>query len=204
MTKNKTAPSSTTVQRKRNLPFISYLLVFIVGFLAGITFTLYKSPPPLRTSVEKTAEQPRINEVQQAILNLETEVTSHPNNDQAWLQLGHLYYDTNQPQKAITAYTKSMAIVPANADLLTDLGVMYRKNKQPEKAVASFDKAIKLDSNHQPARFNKGIVLLYDLDKPRQALLAWQEILKFNPNAKSTDGTPLRNFIARLKKEKNL
>ena len=108
---------------------------------------------------------------------------------------------TDQPDKAIEAYTRSLALHPGDANLMTDLGVMYRNTGQKDKAIESFDKARQLDPKHEPSRLNKGIVLLFDMNDPAGAIASWEELLRINPEAKMTDGTSVREFIAQLKKE---
>jgi len=184
-------------------PLVTYFIIFVFGFLAGVAFTVYKGSFSESTSSTITEAQPQAknDETKQAILNLEAEVTANPDNFQSWIQLGHLYFDTNQPEKAISAYTKSMELHSADANLLTDLGVMYRRTKQPEKAIESFNQAIKKDPRHQPARFNKGIVLMYDLNDPEQAIQTWEELLKIDPMAKTANGQPISEFVDKIKAE---
>jgi len=194
-----------TTQRKN--PIVLYVIIFIVGFLTGVAFTVYKSDPPASQTASSGGESdhnhPEDNETAKAILSLEAEVTKDPENHQAWTRLGHLYYDSQQPQKAIGAYTKSLELMPGDANVLTDPGVMYRRSNQPQKAIEAFDQAIASDSSHQPARFNKGIVLLFDLNQPDEALASWEEILVINPDATTADGSPLREFIEKVKADRN-
>ncbi len=95
--------------------------------------------------------------------------------------MGHVYFDTNQFNKAIEAYEKAITIDPGNPDIFTDIGVMYRPSGQPRKAIASFDKAILIDQKHETARFNKGIVLMNDLKERDKALAVWEALLEINP-----------------------
>jgi tetratricopeptide (TPR) repeat protein len=143
--------------------------------------------------------QPAGGQEAQAILNLEAEVTANPDNFNAWTQLGHLYFDSDQYQKAIGAYTKSLELHSGDANLWTDLGVMYRRSGQPDKAIESFDKAASMDQTHQPSRFNKGIVLHYDFGKTEEALQSWQSVLDLNPGYRTANGTPLKEFMEQLR-----
>lgn len=189
-------------QQKKTGQFIVYLVIFIFGFLSGVGFTIYKSDPVPTTTSTNTVNQPKQNsEMTQAILNLEAEVTANPTNFEAWTRLGHLYYDNNQPQKAIGAYTKSLELHSGDANLLTDLGVMYRRTGQSEKAVEQFNKAIARDSSHIQSRFNKGIVLFYDLNKNEEAIGSWESILAIDPKAKTSSGEPMTAFIEKMKGE---
>lgn len=176
--------------------YIIIFIVFIAGFLSGVGFTVFKmdSTPTVATS-GAPQQQGASQQEEQAILNLEAEVTSNPSNFNAWTQLGHLYFDTDQYNKAIGAYTKSLELHSGDANLWTDLGVMYRRSGDSTKAIDSFDKAISMDNSHEPSRLNKGIVLYYDFGKVDEAITSWQSVLQINPNATMANGTPLNDFI---------
>lgn len=178
--------------------FVTYFVIFVFGFLAGIAFTVYKSnlSDPIPGTTPTT--QVKQSDSEQAIINLEAEVTANPENYQAWTRLGHLYFDMGQPTKAIKAYHKSLELHQGDANLFTDLGVMYRRNKQPKEAITYFDKAIAMDATHIPSRFNKGIVLLYDLNNHQEAIASWKSILTIDPAATTSNGELLKDFIARI------
>lgn len=187
---------------------ITYCIIFIVGFLAGVAFTVYKGNSLAPTGLAATDGQQQApahnEETHQAILKLEAEVTANPDNYQAWTTLGNLYYDTDQAVKAIAAYNKSIALHKADANLLTDLGVMYRQNKQPEKAVEAFNLAIQQNSSHMPSRYNKGIVLFYDQGDKEGAIASWEEMLKIDPQAKTNSGMSIREFIDKIKADQTI
>ncbi len=196
---NKVATSSQPGNRGQ---IITYCIIFVIGFLAGVAFTVYKSKALTPIGVIATDSQqapPHNEETHQAILNLEAEVTANPGNFQAWTNLGNLYFDTDQAVKAIAAYNKSLQLHKGDANILTDLGVMYRKNNQPEKAIEHFNQAIRENSTHLPSRFNKGIVLLYDLGDQKAAIAAWEEMLGIDPQAKTASGMTIRDLIDKVK-----
>jgi cytochrome c-type biogenesis protein CcmH/NrfG len=194
---------------KKETLIYALLIGFVAGFIGGAIFAVYKLTPstpqaPTQTQSQKPAAnnaEQLSNQQAEAITNLEAEVTARPENVAAWIQLGHLYYDTDQTEKAIKAYTRSLELQPDNADVLTDMGVMYRRNKQSDKAIEAFEKAYSVNPKHEPSRLNKGIVLLYDYNKPEEAIAAWEELLLVNPEAKLNNGTPLTQAIAEIRKE---
>ncbi|MGB3223309.1 MAG: tetratricopeptide repeat protein [Desulforhopalus sp.] len=203
---NKETEKSNTPQqakKKQQGQLVTYFMIFVFGFLSGIAFTVYKGPSSgvAPSTVAQGQSEPHDHETEQAIINLEADVTANPENFESWVRLGHLYYDSNQPEKAIAAYNKSLEFHSGDANLLTDLGVMYRRTKQPEKAIDLFNEAIKKDPAHLPSRFNKGIVLMYDLNDPKEALAAWEELLKINPQAKTASGQPIIEFVEKIKAE---
>lgn len=196
-TKESIAPPRESKNQKSQL--VTWFIIFVAGFLAGVAFTAYKgkiigSAPPAAVQ-----QQSQDNASEQAIRDLEAEANAHPENFENWIHLGHMYYDANQPEKAIAAYTKSLELHSGDANLLTDLGVMYRRTKQPEKAIELFDQAIKKDPKHLPSRFNKGIVLMYDLNNPTGAIASWDELLAIDPEAKTGSGEPIREFVEKIK-----
>lgn len=179
--------------------YLSVLVVFIAGFVSGVVFTVMKSDGGSTASSGAPQQSGTSQQEAQAIINLEAEVTANPNNYNAWTQLGHLYFDSNQVTKAIGAYTKSLELHSGNANLWTDLGVMYRRSGDPEKAIEAFDKAISMETNHAPSRFNRGIVLHFDLGKTDEAIQSWQSVLAINPDYKTANGMPLTDLISQIK-----
>lgn len=111
------------------------------------------------------------------------------------MELGNLYFDANKPQDAIRTYTQYLSINPNNANVWTDLGVMYRRVGNPTEAISSFDKAIELDPRHEHSRFNKGIVLYYDVGFQDDGVKEWEELSKINPNFRTPDGNTIADIL---------
>ncbi|MBE0584107.1 MAG: tetratricopeptide repeat protein [Desulfofustis sp.] len=182
--------------------YITIAIVFIAGFLSGVTFTIFKSGGAPGASSPGVAQQQVPADLNnQEILTLEAEVTARPDNYNAWTKLGHLYFDTDQPKKAIGAYTKSLSLHTGDANLWTDLGVMYRRDGDSGKALEIFEKASAMEPAHQPSRFNKGIVLHFDFGRSEEALATWDALLAMNPNYQTGNGTPLKELVEQIKNE---
>jgi len=192
---------------KKETVFLIGLGCLVIGFLAGIVFSIYKTPAgggsaqiaggqPQAQPGKLTADQSR------QLLQLELEVQKNPENVEAWTNLGHLYFDSEQADKAITAYNKSLALAPNNADVLTDLGVMYRQAGDPQQAIATFDRATQVNAKHETSRFNKGIVLLYDLKDQPGAIAVWQELVNLNPMATAPNGQMVSEIIKEIQDKK--
>lgn len=193
---------------KKETMLLVALAALVTGFLAGIVFSVYKAPtsPPATVQrpvapAQRMPQQQGLSQEQaDRILALEKELAANPGNVEAWIMLGNIWFDTHKYEKAIKAYTRSLELEPNNADVLTDLGVMYRRNNQPEEALSSFDKAVMIDPKHDVSRFNKGIVLLHDLNDTAGAVKAWEELERVNPSAMAPNGQPIREMIEELKK----
>lgn len=197
---------------KQQTLYISIAVALLVGFLIGV---IYSDRPdsggqvaqqgmgmPPQQGPPGMAQPPGMGmpqaDLTQAIASLELAVQQNPNSAENWTQLGNAYFDTDQPAKAVEAYTKSLAIIPGSPSVLTDLGVMYRRNGQPEKAIESFDEALKVSPGFEQALFNKGVVLYNDLGKNEEALKAWKELLLINPEARSPQGTTVAEMVEKM------
>lgn len=192
--------------RKSTMLTVAFIAM-VAGFLGGVVFTVYKSGagPLVKTSppVQDADQDHKHTTEEQAekISALEEETRQNPENVEAWIQLGNIYFDTNMFKKSVSAYEKALDLDPDNANVLTDLGVMYRRSGQPDKAVEAFDKAIKTDPRHEVSRFNKGIVLMHDLKDFEGAIRAWEELVKVNPSAMTASGQTVKEMIKRMKEK---
>lgn len=167
------------------------LACLAIGFVGGTVFGVYKSGEigPLPAGTANSAQK---REMERALL---AETEKNPNNATSWIQLGNVYFDSGRPKEAIAAYEKAIVLKPDDADTITDLGVMYRRSGEPEKAVECFDRAVAVNPKHEIARFNKGIVLLHDLNEKQRALQVWEKLLEINPVAMAPNGQTLEELI---------
>lgn len=130
----------------------------------------------------------------------EDEVQKDPKNADAWIHLGNLYFDTDQPAKAVQSYEKALVLKPDQPDVLVDCGVMYRELKEYDKALQYFRKALMINPRHEFALFNSGVVLYHDMNRHEDGLNAWRELVRTNPEAKAPDGRPVAAIIEDLSK----
>jgi cytochrome c-type biogenesis protein CcmH/NrfG len=188
----KNHPGSTHVTKQTLMT--SVVLALMVGFFGGLVFGIYKTSSDLPTAQPgggMNEEQGRARMLQ-ALMD---KVRQNPEDVASWIQLGHLHFDRNAVPEAIEAYEKALALDPNNAPVHTDLGIMYRRAKRPEDAVRSFDRAIAIDPKLENPHFNKGIVLLHDLNDREGAIRAWEELLRINPTAMAPNGQSVDQLI---------
>lgn len=188
--------SGPQIYRKKEVLIIA-LITFTLGCFSGIIFSAYKTDGEQKQ--QQTTKHPAPNnQAQQNMLAMEKEVLQNPNNMVAWVQLGNLYFDTDNYNKAIHAYNKALELNPQNTNVLTDIGVMYRRNNQHQEALNAFNQAIKVDPSHNSARFNKGVVLYYDMKNKEMAIAEWQGLVQMNPMAKAPNGQLVSELITAL------
>jgi len=174
------------------------VFALVAGLLGGILVTLLvkdKVSQPVATAIPSGSGSP--TDYAQRIAEAEKIVAANPKNLSAWISLGNDYFDTEQVQKAIHAYSKALEIEPGNPNLLTDQGIMFRKVGWYDKALANFEKAQKLDPRHLQSLYNMGIVYAADLKKPDKAIAVWTRYLQLD--ASSATAMQIKSMMETLK-----
>ena len=112
-------------------------------------------------------------------------------------QLGNLYYDGQAYPQAIEYYGKALEVNPKNPDVITDLGTAYWYTGNPDKAIDEFQKSLSIRPNHPGTLFNMGIVKWQGKKDPNGAVVAWEQLLKSNPDYPQKD--QVQELIERAK-----
>jgi cytochrome c-type biogenesis protein CcmH/NrfG len=195
---------------KKETVILVVVVAFLVGFITGATVAILKGTK----GTEKTAmvQKPQVAplgapapappgpsplEVASKIQALKEIVKKDPKNLPAWVELGNLYFDSDQPKEAIEAYSQYLAVKPDNPDVRTDRGIMYRKLGQFDKAIEEFRGAAQSDPKHINSRYNIGLVLLHDKQDIKGAIKAWEDYLKVDPNSERAQR--IRTQIEKMK-----
>src|SRR5512147_362712 len=111
---------------KKETVILYVVVALVVGFVGGATVgILWMTKGTEKTAVVQTppmappgaptpaAPPPRDSlEATSQIKTLKEIVKKDPKNLPAWVELGNLYFDTDQPKEAIEAYSQYLAIKP--------------------------------------------------------------------------------------------
>ena len=183
---------------KKETVILYVVIALVVGFVGGATVgilwmtkgtektAMVQKPPMAPPGAPAPAAAPPPRDSVQAASQIQTLkeiVKKDPKNLPAWVELGNLYFDTDQPKEAIEAYSQYLAIKPNNPDVRTDMGIMYRKLGQFDKAIEEFRRAAQGDPKHINSRYNIGLVLLHDKQDIKGAVKAWEDYLRVDPNS---------------------
>jgi cytochrome c-type biogenesis protein CcmH/NrfG len=168
------------------LIIVALLVGFVIGAIAGIKFSSKESPRPVAETDGAAPENPKIVS-NEDLSHLQNILKEDSDNLKALISLGNLYFDSNEPQKAIDMYRRALKIDPANADVRTDMATMYRNLKDYDKAVKELREAASHNPKHANSRFNLGVVLLHDKKDYKGAITAWEEFLKVEPAGERAD-----------------
>ncbi len=175
---------------------------FVVSIIAALVFGLYMGT--LVTSFGSFStpsgnDAGQSNQASAEIAKAKAATESDPSNTKAWITLGNLYFDAQNPTESVKAYTRALELQPNNPDVLTDRGTMYRALGQYELALQSYIKASSLNPAHKNSLFNAGIVLFYDLKREAEGIEKWEQLLRLDPKATAPNGEPLKDMINKLK-----
>jgi cytochrome c-type biogenesis protein CcmH/NrfG len=184
---------------KKQTLYLAIVAALIIGFLGGVVFSVYRAPAD---SGHPEATQQK--DASAAIASLEKATRDKPGDGQAWVELGHVYFDTGQAKQAIAAYNKALELLPGNLNVMTDLGVMYHQDTQHQKAIDIFDQVLKADPKHEQARFNKGVVLLTGQGDRKSAIAEWKTLVQYYPLATAPTGKKVTELIEQMEKEDQL
>ena len=92
----------------------------IIGLLGGYLIygvSTHKEPTASSTVSPSTGSP---TDYQHRIAEAEKILAREPGNSQVWHQLANDYFDTDQPQKAVQAYSKVLEMNPKDTSALTD------------------------------------------------------------------------------------
>jgi Tfp pilus assembly protein PilF len=175
---------------------VALLVGFVIGAIAGIKFSSRELPRAVAQIDAVNSENPKIVSGEDLSL-LQNVLKSDPDNLKALISLGNLYFDSNEPQKAIDMYGQALKIDPANADVRTDMAIMYRNLKDYDRAVKELREAASYNKKHANSRFNLGIILLHDKQDYKGAITAWEEFLRVEPTGERSDS--IRQRLGQLR-----
>jgi len=196
---------------KKETVILVVVVAFLVGFVSGATVAILKVKGGAQKAavMQKPQMAPQMApmpapsgpspiELAPKIQALKDIVKKDPKNLPAWVELGNLYFDSDQPKEAIEAYSKYLAVKPDNPDVRTDIGIMFRKLGEFDRALEEFRKAAQSDPKHINSRYNIGLVLLHDKQDIKGAIKVWEEYLTVDP--KSERAERIRAQIDKMKK----
>ncbi len=105
-----------------------------------------------------------------------------PNNLQAHINLGNLYFDTKQDLLAVEHYRKALELDPRNSNVRTDMAIALRRTGHPDQAAEELKKVISTDPRHAQARYNLGVILIHDKGDIEGGIRAWEGLLENIPD----------------------
>jgi tetratricopeptide (TPR) repeat protein len=177
---------------KRSGIFLRLALLLALAAVLSCSGCKKKQPP----APAGEGESIRLNTMAE-IENYKEILRKDPNNLQALIGIGNLYFDTAQDLLAIEHYRKALALDPTNANVRTDMAVCYRRSGNPVQAIEELKKAISTTPRHAQSRYNLGVILIQDLQDAQGGIKAWEALLENVPDYPYRDN--LKAEIARMR-----
>jgi len=110
------------------------------------------------------------------------QLKTDPNNAETLNHLGMIYKTAHQFKEAEEYFQKSLQANPKNADVRTDLASCLYFTGDSDGAIAELQKALTYDPKHSGALMNLGIIEYKSKNDVKDAIAAWEKLLKTNPN----------------------
>lgn len=129
--------------------------------------------PQLRASTPQASDDP--------LGFFERRVKEHPDDLAARLDLASRYLDAGMVEDALSEYAVALELDPDDAEALAHVGIILYQNGRPEEALRSVDRALSTDPRYPEGLFIRGVILLRGLDRPEDAISAFETYLDAAP-----------------------
>ena len=127
----------------------------------------------------QTASSPQAAEDPLAFF--EQRVQEQPNDLAARLDLAHRYLDAGMIEESLSQYAVALDLDPVDAEALAHVGIILFQSGRPEEALRSVERALATDPRYPEALFIQGVILLRGLDRPDEAITAFEAYLDAAP-----------------------
>lgn len=169
---------------KKGINLIFALIVIGLGSTA--VYSIYKSSgnsvlrttAPDESSTEPLPENGPSVETDQQLAALTQMATENPQNADIQAEIGNIYYDRKEYDKAIVYYQKSLDLQPGNPSVETDLATCLHYTGRDDEALRLLDNVIKNRPDFLQALYNKGIVLIHGKNDIEGGIAVWEKLLK--------------------------
>jgi cytochrome c-type biogenesis protein CcmH/NrfG len=111
----------------------------------------------------------------------EQRVQEQPNDLAARLDLAHRYLDAGMISESLSQYAVALDLDPDDAEALAHVGIILFRSGRPEEALRSVERSLSTDPRYPEALFIRGVILLRGLDRPDEAITAFETYLDAAP-----------------------
>ena len=112
---------------------------------------------------------------------LKSRLNANPQDYEAAVGLGNLYYDAHEAALAIVYYSVAIRLNPNAPEVMTDMATMYWQNGDIGLSEQTFREAINLHPEFGNAYLNLGLLLAHGKDEHKKAIAVWNELISALP-----------------------
>ena len=127
------------------------------------------------------------------------QLKDNPENADLLKQVAKIYEATHQFQEAASYYGKVLEVNPKDVATRTEMASCLYYNGDVDGALAQLQQALKDNPKDANSLFNLGMVRWKGKNDSTGALLAWDELLKSNPNLEAAKKSQVQKLIAEAK-----
>jgi len=170
--------------KRRQIHIIFTVIVLALAAITGVSIFNKTADPVKRTTDPERGAGNTLPEnhppenVARRLTDLIEKSDQDPRNAQILNEIGNIYYDMGQYDKAMERYRKSLEIQPRNPYVETDLATCLHYLKQHDEALLTLNNVLNYRPDFHSALYNKGVVLIYGKDDRQGGIAAWEELLK--------------------------
>lgn len=157
-----------------------------------------EAPPMEAPPMEAPLPAPEPGPVDETrVADLRAAADRAPEDLQARIALGNLYFNALRFADAVPWYEAALALDPEAIDVSTDLGVAYFYLDDTDRALAQFARSLEVDPTDAKTMLNLGIVRAYGKQDLDGAIEVWEEAVRVAPD--SPAGLLAADVLARFR-----
>jgi len=163
-------------------PALFWLAIVLIGVI--LVIFLY-TIGPLKPGASQLDIPPELKAEIDAYENQKAEyervLKDHPDDREALVGLGNLYFDAKKYQSAVELYKRVLRLEPKNANVRTDMSIAYFNLKLTDAAIKEVKQVIKDHPEHAYAHYNLGVFLWLGKGDYPSAIEAFKKYLELEP-----------------------
>ena len=167
------AVRTDTAEPRRVPPWAVAVLIGGTVLAVVVASLARDAEPQIQASTPQTSDDP--------LAFFERRVEDHPDDLAARLDLAHRYLDAGMVERSLSEYAVALELDPDDAEALAHVGIILYQNGRSEEALRSVDRALSTDPRYPEALFFRGVILLRGLDRPQDAISAFETYLEAAP-----------------------
>jgi len=164
--------------RKETIVILFFWLIFGGFVIMSLVNLALKSG---ETTQEVAAGPEQSRPLEERIHEVKAYLKENPDNVDALVALGDLYFESNQVYEGLEVFKKAEKLEPNSVHIQNDLGILYQKTGKYDLAIEKFQAALKLDPAHLNSLFHIGLIYRYNKGENKKALAVFEELLSKNP-----------------------
>ncbi len=185
-------------RKERVVIFFFWLMLAVVVVVAIVNLTVETKQENAQVGAASPQDVPMGEKIAEVIDFLK----DNPDNIEALVALGDLYYDSNQLHEAIDVFNRAVKFEPQSVHIQNDLGMLYQKTGQYDMAIERFQAALKIDPSHLNSLLHIGIIYRYTKKDNKKALEIFEDIQSKNPDPEMSK--MIIDEIERIKTEEGM